>query len=92
MRKEMRQILRDPSTIIIAVVLPLTLLFLFGYGVSFDARRIEIGLVVDEPTPETGSFAASLLNSPLFSVRTTRTRHGLEDDLVAGRIDGIVVV
>lgn len=92
MRKEMRQILRDPSTIIIAVVLPLTLLFLFGYGVSFDARRIEIGLVVEEPTPETGSFAASLLNSPLFSVRTTRTRHGLEDDLVAGRIDGIVVV
>jgi ABC-2 type transport system permease protein len=58
MRKEMRQILRDPSTIIIAVVLPLTLLFLFGYGVSFDARRIEIGLVVEEPTPETGSFAA----------------------------------
>jgi len=92
MRKEMRQILRDPSTIIIAVVLPLTLLFLFGYGVSFDARRIEIGLVVEEPTPETGSFAAALLNSPLFSVRTTRTRHGLEDDLVAGRIDGIVVV
>lgn len=92
MRKEMRQILRDPSTLIIAVVLPLTLLFLFGYGVSFDARRIEIGLVVEEPTPETGSLAASLLNSPLFSVRTTRTRHGLEDDLVAGRIDGIVVV
>lgn len=92
MRKEMRQILRDPSTIIIAVVLPLTLLFLFGYGVSFDARRIEIGLVIEEPTPDTGSFTASLLNSALFSVRTTRTRHGLEDDLVAGRIDGIVVV
>lgn len=92
MHKEMRQILRDPSTIIIAVVLPLTLLFLFGYGVSFDARRIEIGLVIEEPTPDTGSFTASLLNSALFSVRTTRTRHGLEDDLVAGRIDGIVVV
>lgn len=92
MRKEMRQILRDPSTIIIAVVLPLTLLFLFGYGVSFDARRIEIGLVVEETTPDTGSFTASLMNSALFSIRTERARHGLEDDLVAGRIDGIVVL
>jgi len=91
-RKETRQILRDPSTIIIAVVLPLTLLFLFGYGVSFDARRIDVGLVIENPTPETGSFAASLTNSPLFAVRTARDRRTFEDDLVAGRIDGIVVL
>jgi ABC-2 type transport system permease protein len=91
-RKETRQILRDPSTIIIAVVLPLTLLFLFGYGVSFDARRIDVGLVIENPTPETGSFAASLTNSPLFAVRIARDRQTFEDDLVAGRIDGIVVL
>jgi ABC-2 type transport system permease protein len=91
-RKETRQILRDPSTIIIAVVLPLTLLFLFGYGVSFDARRIDVGLVIENPTPETGSFAASLTNSPLFAVRIARDRRTFEDDLVAGRIDGIVVL
>ena len=56
-RKETLQILHDPSTVIIAVILPLTLLFLFGYGVSFDARRIEIGLVIENPTPATGSFS-----------------------------------
>lgn len=92
MRKEMHQILRDPSTVIIAIILPLTLLFLFGYGVSFDARRIEVGLVIEEPTPETGSFTAALMNSTLFSIRTSRVRHGLDDDLVAGRIDGIVIL
>jgi ABC-2 type transport system permease protein len=91
-RKETRQILRDPSTVIIAVILPLTLLFLFGYGVSFDARRIEIGLVIEEPTPETGSFTASLTNSSLFAARTARDRRNFEGDLVAGRIDGIVVL
>ncbi len=91
-RKETCQILRDPSTIIIAVVLPLTLLFLFGYGVSFDARRIDVGLVIENPTPETGSFAASLTNSPLFAVRIARDRRTFVDDLVAGRIDGIVVL
>jgi ABC-2 type transport system permease protein len=91
-RKETRQIARDPSTIVIAVILPLTLLFLFGYGVTFDARRIEIGLVVEDPTPETGSFTASLTSSALFVVRTARDRRSFESDLVAGRIDGIVVL
>ena len=91
-RKEMRQILRDPSTVIIAVILPLILLFLFGYGVSFDARRIDIGLVIEDPTPATGSFTASLTSSPLFAARSDRNRRAFEDDLVAGRIDGIVVL
>jgi ABC-2 type transport system permease protein len=91
-RKETRQIVRDPSTLIIAVILPLTLLFLFGYGVSFDARRIEVGLVIADPTPEAGSFTASLTNSPLFAARTARDRRNFEADLVAGRIDGIVVL
>jgi ABC-2 type transport system permease protein len=90
-RKETRQILRDPSTVIIAVILPLTLLFLFGYGVSFDARRIEIGLVIEVSTPETSSFAASLTNTSLFAARMARDRRNFESDLVAGRIDGIVV-
>ena len=91
-RKETRQIVRDPSTFIIAVILPMTLLFLFGYGVSFDARRIEIGLVIEEATPEAASFTTSLTSSPLFSTRTARDRRGFESDLVAGRIDGIVVL
>ena len=40
MRKEVYEILRDPSSIAIAFVLPLVLLLIFGYGVSLDARHI----------------------------------------------------
>ncbi len=46
-RKESYQIIRDPSSILIAFVLPLILLFLFGYGVSLDATRTRIGVVVE---------------------------------------------
>ncbi|MBL7396103.1 hypothetical protein INQ29_25050, partial [Escherichia coli] len=38
-RKEGAQILRDPSTFLIAFVLPMILLFLFGYAVSLDSTR-----------------------------------------------------
>ena len=46
-RKETYQVIRDPSSILIAFVLPLILLFLFGYGVSLDATRTRIGVVVE---------------------------------------------
>jgi ABC-2 type transport system permease protein len=91
-RKETRQVLRDPSNLLVAVVLPLILLFLFGYGVTFDPRFYDVGLVVERPTPTAGSFAASLSNSPYFHIRTARDRRVLEDDLVAGRLHGIVVL
>ena len=44
-RKESLQILRDPSSIAIAFVLPVILLLLFGFGVSLDARNIRLALV-----------------------------------------------
>ena len=43
-RKESFQIVRDPSSILIAFVLPLILLFLFGYGVSLDTQQTRVGL------------------------------------------------
>ena len=47
-RKETLQIIRDPSSYLIAVVLPLLLLFIFGYGVSLDLRNVPVGLVVEQ--------------------------------------------
>ena len=38
--KESRQIARDPSSVIIALVLPLILLVIFGYGINLDSTRI----------------------------------------------------
>lgn len=65
-RKETLQILRDPSSIAIAFVLPLILLLLFGYGVSLDAKDVPVALVVENPSPVTESFGASFSRSPYF--------------------------
>ena len=76
----------------IAVILPLLLLFLFGYGVTFDPRSFNVGLVIEQPTAETGSFKASLENSRFFQVETSRDRRFFEQDLVAGRLNGIIIL
>jgi ABC-2 type transport system permease protein len=91
-RKESYQIARDPSSILMAGVLPLLLLFLFGFGISLDLLRVPVGLVVEVPTTETGSFTESLVRSTYFDVRTARDRRAFDYDLVAGRIRGIVVL
>src|SRR3569623_607216 len=68
MRKEFQQIVRDPSSIIIAGVLPLVLLFLFAFGVSLDLRNIHIAVVAEQSSPQTDRLLESFSNSPYFLV------------------------
>ena len=44
--KETWQILRDPSALLIAFLLPVVLLIIDGYGISLDARRMRLAVVV----------------------------------------------
>src|SRR5438552_8359846 len=91
-RKESLQIVRDPSSYLLAVVLPVLLLLIFDYGVSLDLRRIPVGLVVEEPSPEASSLIASFRNSRFFTVHLAHHRFDVEADLVAGRLKGVIVL
>ncbi len=91
-RKESLQMLRDPSTLLIALALPLVLLFLFGFGVTLDATRLRVGLVMETTVPPASSLAASFLASPFFEVTTARDRRELEAELVGGRIKALIVI
>jgi ABC-2 type transport system permease protein len=91
-RKESLQMLRDPSSFMIAGALPLLLLFIFGFGVTLDLRRVPIAVVVERPSPEADSFLSSFRNSRYFEVHFERHRSAVEDDLVSGRLKGIVVL
>ncbi len=64
--KEMWQILRDPSSIGIAFLMPLLLLLLFGYGVSLDAKDIKLGIVIEKPDLTTQSLSGSFERSHYF--------------------------
>lgn len=89
-RKEGLQIVRDPSSIAIAFVLPLILLLLFGYGISLDATHVPIALVVDVPTEQTSSFTASFTQSPYFSPIYFDDIRQAESAMMRGGVDGIV--
>ena len=73
-------------------MLPLILLFLFGYGVSLDAKRVRIGVAVEATNEASQSLAAAFRASRFFAVTEARDRRELEPLLIAGNIRGIVVI
>ncbi len=90
--KEALQIIRDPSSIAIAFVLPIILLLLFGYGVSLDAKHVPLGLVIEAPSPKTSDFAAALSHSEYFNVIRLPDRNKAITAMLSGRINGIIVL
>ncbi len=89
-RKESLQILRDPSSISIAFVMPVVLLFLFGYGVSLDAKHIPVGIVIEQPDPATQSLAGAFERSDFFRPLHFNAIQSAQQALDEHRIEGIV--
>ncbi len=91
-RKESLQIVRDPSSIVIAFILPVLLLFIFGYGVNLDSSRIRIGLLVEDSGRDAQQFAAALTASHYLEVRPALSRPELADRLARGELRTYVVI
>lgn len=91
-RKESLQVLRDPSTLLIAFVLPVVMLFLFAYAVSLDIRKVPIGVVRESDAGPSQSLAAAFAGSRYFEVTPVRDRREVSASLVAGRLNGYVVI
>jgi len=66
LRKETREILRDPYTLGIALVLPLVMLFLFAYGVNTDVDNIKLSVLDFDHTSASRDYARTLYNSGYF--------------------------
>ncbi len=91
-RKETLQVFRDPSTLLVAFVLPLVLLLLFAYAVSLDTRNVRIGVVLESDTEAAQSLAAAFAGSRYFAVTPTRDRREVAPLLTAGKLRGFVVI
>ena len=89
-RKESLQVLRDPSSIAIAFVMPVVLLLLFGYGVSLDAKNIRLALVVEQPDTHTASLVGAFRSSEFFVPSFYSDIQQAEQVLSAHQVDGIV--
>ncbi len=92
MVKEFAQIMRDPSTFLIAAAMPLLLLFLFGYAVSLDTAGTRVALVMEDSSAPALALAQSYRASPYFDVSTSRNRAEARRDMIGDRVRGMIVI
>jgi ABC-2 type transport system permease protein len=90
--KESYQALRDPSTLLIAFILPVVLLLLFAYAVSLDAKDVRVGVVLESPSASAQSLAAAFSGTRFLRVRFAHDRREVADQLVSGDLRGYIVI
>jgi ABC-2 type transport system permease protein len=66
--KEILHIVRDVQVIYMALGMPVVLLFIFGYAISFDVDRLPIGLLDQDHSSAARRLVDALCSSDAFSV------------------------
>lgn len=82
MRKEFIQILRDPRSLAAAILIPIFMLVLFGYAITFDIRQISLAVLDQDGSFQSREFLRSLTASPIFKANRYLSTHDEIDGLL----------
>ncbi|GHT88214.1 membrane protein [Alphaproteobacteria bacterium] len=90
--KEAKQIKRDMSSVVVAFVMPLMLLFIFGYGVSFNIENIRVDLVRQDSGKIAHDLADSYVHSKYFNVNVVTSTQEAKGNMESGKTQGTVII
>lgn len=68
-RREAMEIRRDPIRLVFALLGPLILMLVFGYGISFDVEHLPYAVLDRDQTPASRSYLESYAGSHNFELR-----------------------
>jgi ABC-2 type transport system permease protein len=66
--KELLQLRRDPRTALTLLGMPIVLLFIYGYALSFDVQHIRLAVVDEDGSRESRDMAQAFLRSGYFDL------------------------
>ena len=88
--KETRQLLRDQGNILVGLFLPVLLILIFGYGLSFDVKNMPVAIVMNDASPMAADVVSGFYLSPYFSPVTLTSMHDAERLMLDRQVEGIV--
>ncbi len=91
-KKEIKQILRDPSSIIIAFILPFISIMIYMYGINLDSVRVTMGIKNDDPAPEVATLVKSFGHSKYVNSIYFDNLQDIETAIVRSKIKGAVII
>lgn len=85
--KEIKEIVRDAVTVVVALLVPLVMLFLFGYAISVDVNDVPMGVVDEDRSPASRALVERFVASGYFQLEDSyRTTDSAEAGLQRGAI------
>lgn len=80
--KEIIQIRRDPRSLLLAFAVPVLLLVIFGYAISWDIRHIALAVLDEDRSPESRELIDAFRASGYFDLERQLERAGEIEDLL----------
>jgi ABC-2 type transport system permease protein len=90
--KEFYQIFRDPSSIVIAFVLPLMLLLIYMYGVNLDTVRVTLGLKIDDSSQQVITLVDSFKSNKFITPEIYKNPKNMYDDMTGSKLRGVLTI
>lgn len=90
--KEGRQILRDPSSWLVAFVLPCLFLLFFGYAVSLDADNLRLAVIDESGGAKAHGLGLSFAHSPHFRLVPAASRQEAARMMGDSIVQGVLVL
>ena len=91
--KESHELIRDPITVALAVIMPLIMLFLFGYAVNLDVERVALGIYDLDNTSASRALTARFDSSRYFQLQQkSADLHDLDSAMQSSTIKMGVVI
>ena len=91
-KKEIKQIIRDPSSIIIAFVLPFISIMIYMYGINLDSVKVTMGIKNDDSSPEVATLVKSFGHSKYVNSIYFDNQKDIEVAIARSKIKGAVII
>jgi ABC-2 type transport system permease protein len=93
LRREFIDVLRDPRSLALTMLWPISMLVMYGYGIRYDVDNVPITILDRSETTESRELSEQMLRSGYFSVvRFARDEHEVEHDLMNDAIRAAIVI
>lgn len=91
-KKEFYQIFRDPSSIVIAFVLPLISILIYMYGINMDTATVKMGIKNDDANPEVQTLVKSFGHSKYINSIVYENEQELTEAIVRSQLKGAIII
>ena len=91
-KKEIKQILRDPSSIVIAFILPIISITIYMYGINLDSVKITIGIKNDDNSPEVATLVKSFGHSKYINSINYDNMEDIKTAILSSKIKGAIII